>query len=108
VALDLREDLAHDLAGPAADRDEAKVAPRAGDVVLVHVAVAAVEVEAAVRDLVRELARDELGHGDLADALDLAVDEVTREVREAGRRGGGGRPGAPPAIRRSGGATTGT
>src|SRR5262249_28040755 len=51
----LRQDLLHDLGRAAADGDEARVAPGAGDAELLGIAKAAVRLHAAVGDLVQEL-----------------------------------------------------
>src|SRR5205085_4755318 len=48
----------------AADADQALITPRASDVVLLDVTRAAVELEALVRDLRRELADEDLRHRD--------------------------------------------
>src|SRR3954469_13328194 len=76
---DLREDLAHDLVGAAADRAEAGVAGGALDVVLDHVAGAAVHLQAVVDQLVGVALGDELGHGHLLGDV-LAGDEAAERV----------------------------
>src|SRR5512139_3320596 len=61
----LRDDRLHDLAGAAVDAVDAVVRVQAGDRVLVHVAVAAVQLEAAVDDAVGDLGAEQLGTGGL-------------------------------------------
>src|SRR3954471_7119064 len=67
----------HDLVGARADAVEPHVAPDALDAVLLHVARAAVDLDALVGDLDRDPRRVELGHRDLADGI-LAVLEAPR------------------------------
>src|SRR4051812_31988279 len=50
-------DLLHDLGGPAVDPLDAGVAPHAGDLVFLHVAVAAVQLQAQVDHLELQLGR---------------------------------------------------
>src|SRR4051794_1494286 len=61
----LAQDLLHDLVGPAADRAQARVARHALDLVLLHVAGAAMDLQAGVHDVEARPLRDELGHRDL-------------------------------------------
>src|SRR3989475_12644169 len=65
----LGDDLLHDLAGAAADREEPDVAREALDRVLAHVPVAAVQLHAVVGDAVGHLGGEELDHGHLAHRL---------------------------------------
>ena len=52
---------------------------------LVGVAEAAVRLQAAVDDLVEQLAGEQLGHGDLLDRVLLAVEEIDGAVGEPAR-----------------------
>src|SRR5690606_5631555 len=61
----LGDDRLHDLAGAAVDAVDPVVRVQAGDRVLVHVAVAAVQLEAAVDDAVGDLGAEQLGAGGL-------------------------------------------
>src|SRR3954451_14419821 len=67
----------HDLVGARADAVEPQVAPGALDAVLLHVARAAVDLDALVGDLDRDPRRVQLGHRDLAHRV-LAVLEAPR------------------------------
>src|SRR3954453_16932264 len=49
------DQLLHDLVGPGPDPRDARVRPGAGDAVLVHVAVAAPQLDAGVEDVVLDL-----------------------------------------------------
>src|ERR1700694_2880026 len=71
------DDFLHDLVGAGPDADEAGVAPGALDRVVGHVAGATPDLHGRVRDLVRHLARDQLGHGYLLDGV-LSVPEAPR------------------------------
>src|SRR5438552_2096082 len=71
----LAEDLAHDLVRAAADRAEARVARHALDLVLLHVAGAAVDLQARVHHVEAGPLRDQLGHRDLLDGV-LAAGEA--------------------------------
>src|ERR1700709_940000 len=62
----------HDLVGPGADAVEAQVAPGPLDAVFLHVAGAAVDLDALVGDLAGDPRRVQLRHRDLADRI-LAV-----------------------------------
>src|ERR687891_1035704 len=62
----------HHLVGARSDPVQAQVAPGALDAVLLHVARAAVDLEALVRDLAGHAGGVELGHRDLAHGV-LAV-----------------------------------
>ena len=62
---------------PGADPVQALVAVGALDLVLLHVAVAAVDLDALVGDLVADAGREQLRHRDLADGV-LAVGEAPR------------------------------
>src|SRR5439155_22373979 len=66
------DDVEHDLVGAGADAVESHVAPDALDPVLLHVARAAVDLDALVGDLDRDARGVELGHRDLAHGV-LAV-----------------------------------
>src|SRR5829696_1220653 len=74
-AVGLANDLEHDLVGAGADPVQAQVAPHALDVVLLHVARAAVDLDALVGDLAGDPRGMELGHRDLAHGV-LAVGEA--------------------------------
>src|SRR6266550_7027780 len=65
----LGDDLLHDLRRPRRDGPEPHVAEEALDRELPHVAVAAVHLDRLIRHPVRDLGREELGHGDLGDAV---------------------------------------
>src|SRR3989338_2110788 len=58
----LRNNFLHHLRRPAADRDQADIAGEPGDVVLLHVAVPAVSLQALVGDLLGEVAGEEFCH----------------------------------------------
>src|SRR3954447_12042938 len=80
------DDIEHDLVGAGADAVEPQVAPDALDAVLLHVAGAAVDLQALVGDLDRDPRRVELRHRDLAHRV-LAVREAPgRRVVELARR----------------------
>ena len=59
----LGDDRLHDLAGAAVDAVDPVVGVQAGDRVLVHVAVAAVQLQAAVDDAAGDLGAEQLGRG---------------------------------------------
>src|SRR5205085_1094081 len=59
----LGDDRLHDLAGAAVDPVDAVVSVQAGDRVLVHVPVAAVQLQAAVDDAGGDLGAEQLGGG---------------------------------------------
>src|SRR4051812_21905431 len=89
---DLGEDLAHDLVGAAADRAQPRVAGHALDLVLLHVAGAAVDLQAGVHDVEAGALRGELGHRDLLDGVALGRHEAPQRVvghdpRHVDRRG---------------------
>src|SRR4051795_3024670 len=65
-------DVEHDLVRPGTDAIQAHIPPDALHPVLLHVARAAVDLDALVRHLDRDPRRVELGHRDLADRV-LAV-----------------------------------
>src|ERR1700727_529412 len=69
--------LEHDLVTPGTDPVQAQVAPGALDPIFLHVAVAAVDLDALVGDLDGDPGRVKLGHGDLAHGV-LAVLEAPR------------------------------
>src|SRR5262249_50887210 len=71
------DDVEHDLVGARADPVQAHVAPHALDAVLLHVAGAAVDLDALVGDLDRDPRGVQLRHRDLADRV-LAVLEPPR------------------------------
>src|SRR5271165_131512 len=80
--------VAHDLAGPSVEALNARVTPEPGDLVLVHVAVTAMDLQAAVDDLPLRLGRPQLGarrllRGQLAgvDRLDAPVDIDLHDVQ---------------------------
>src|ERR671934_2909015 len=75
----LAEALLHDLVGAAADRAQARVARHALDLVLAHVAGAAVELQAGVDDVECGALGGELGHGHLAGGV-LTVREAPERV----------------------------
>ena len=87
TALRLRPDhFLHDLAGAAVDALHAGVAPQPGDRVLVHVAGAAVQLQARVADLPLQLGVEQLGGRALGGgqlALQVAGDRPV-QVRPAG------------------------
>src|SRR5215467_12327914 len=90
----LGDDLLHDLRGPGRDGPEAHVAEEALDRELSHVPVPAVHLHGLVRHAVRDLGREELGHGDRGDAVVAGVvarrgviDELPRRL-EVGRHVG--------------------
>src|SRR5437764_8102047 len=60
------DDVEHDLVGPGTDPIQPHVAPDALDSVFLHVAGAAVDLDALVRDLDGDPGRMQLGHRDLA------------------------------------------
>src|SRR3954447_26787325 len=88
---DLAEDLAHDLVGAAADRPEARVARGALEVVLGHVAGAAVHLQAVVDQVERRPLGDQLGHCDLLDDVLAGGEARQRVVGDAASRVDGGR-----------------
>src|ERR1700749_4467664 len=74
------DDLLHDLGCPTVDPCHSRVAPASADLVLRHVPVAAMKLQAAIKDAELELGRPELGSGrvgvgqqSLAVRLDAAV-----------------------------------
>src|SRR6185295_11753449 len=90
-AHDLAEDLLHDLVGAASDRSEPRVARHALDLVLAHVARAAVQLQTGVHDLEGRALGGELGHRHLAHGV-LARGEAAQRVighAAAGVRRGG-------------------
>src|SRR3954451_3967137 len=76
-AIGPSDDVEHDLVGARADAVQAHVAPDALDPVLLHVARAAVDLDALVGDLDGDARGVQLGHRDLADRV-LAVLEAPR------------------------------
>src|SRR5439155_7965900 len=78
----LGDDLLHDLAGAAADREEPDVAREALDRVLAHVPVAAVQLHAVVGDAVGHLGGEELDHGHLAHRLAAVRVVLARRIGE--------------------------
>src|SRR5438093_5734310 len=82
----LGDDLFHHLGGARGDGPEPHVAEEALHGELPHVAVAAVELDRLVRDPVGHLGAEELGHGDLGDAVPPGIVEPRRVVHQM-RRG---------------------
>src|SRR3984893_5174095 len=82
----LGDDLFHDLGRPRGDGPEPYVAEEALHGKLPHVAVAAVELDGLVRDPVGHLGAEELGHGDLGDAVPPGIVEPCRVVHQMPRR----------------------
>src|SRR3954451_6290581 len=76
-AIGPSDDVEHDLVGARADAVQAHVAPHALDAVLLHVARAAVDLDALVGDLDGHARGVELGHRDLPHGV-LAVLEAPR------------------------------
>src|SRR3954469_18256372 len=76
----LGDDRLHDPAGAAVDAVDAVVRVQAGDRVLVHEAVAAVQLEAAVDDAVRDLGAEQLGGGGLGGGQLAGVEGVQGAV----------------------------
>src|SRR4051795_13179886 len=75
----------HDLVGARADAVEAHVAPDALDAVLLHVARAAVDLDALVGDLDRDARGVEFGHRDLADRVLAVLEAPGRDVDHLAR-----------------------
>src|ERR1700730_4606738 len=82
----LGNDLFHHLGGARGDRPEPHVAEEALHGEFPHVAVAAVELDGLVRDPVGHLGAEELGHGDLGDAVPPGIVEPCRVVHQMPRR----------------------
>src|SRR5579872_1867993 len=61
-AFELGDDAEHDFVGAAADGEQARVSISAGDARLLHVAHAAVVLQAAIGDLAGKASGFELGH----------------------------------------------
>src|SRR5438128_4323246 len=81
----LGDDLFHHLGGARGDGPEPHVAEEALHGKLPHVAVAAVELDRLVRDPVGHLGAEELGHGDLGDAVPPGIVEPRRVVHQMSR-----------------------
>src|SRR5229473_36520 len=81
----LGDDLFHHLGGARGDGPEPHVAEEALHGELPHVAVAAVELDRLVRDPVGHLGAEELGHGDLGDAVPPGIVEPRRVVHQMPR-----------------------
>src|SRR5262252_7932791 len=81
----LGDDLLHDLGGAGGDGPQAHVAEEALHGELAHVAVAAVELHGLVGDAVCHLGGEELGHGDLGDAVRPFRVEGGRVIQETAR-----------------------
>src|SRR5216684_4409020 len=81
----LGDDLFHHLGGARGDGPEPHVAEEALHGKLPHVAVAAVELDRLVRDPVGHLGAEELGHGDLGDAVPPGIVEPRRAVHQMPR-----------------------
>src|SRR6266852_4586915 len=81
----LGNDLFHHLGGARGDGPEPHVAEEALYGKLPHVAVAAVELDRLVRDPVGHLGAEELGHGDLGDAVPPGIVEPRRVVHQMPR-----------------------
>src|SRR5512138_2692589 len=79
----LAQDLLHDLVRAPADRAEAGVPGRALDVVLAHVAGAAVDLQAGVHQIERRALGGQLGHRHLADRVGALDEEPQRVVGQA-------------------------
>src|SRR5207302_1265562 len=82
----LGDDLLHDLAGAAADAEQARVAERARYRRLDHVTHAAVELHAVVYDPLDEIPGEQLRHADLLHRRLLASEQVAGPVGEPARR----------------------
>src|SRR4051812_43514099 len=80
------DDVEHDLVRARADPVQAHVAPHALDAVLLHVARAAVDLDALVGDLDRDARGVELRHRDLADGVLAVLEAPCRHVHELARR----------------------
>src|SRR6266480_1143410 len=72
------DDVEHDLVGAGADPVEANVAVGALELVLLHVAVAAEDLDALVGDLAADAGREQLHLGDLTDRV-LAIGVAPRD-----------------------------
>src|SRR5712692_4481648 len=81
----LGDDLFHHLGRARGDGPEPHVAEEALHGKLPHVTVAAVELDRLVRDPVGHLGAEELGHGDLGDAVPPGIVESRRVVRQMPR-----------------------
>src|SRR2546425_3124795 len=81
----LGDDLFHHLGGARGNGPEPHVAEEALHGELPHVAVAAVELDRLVRDPVGHLGSEELGHGDLGDAVPPGIVEPRRVVDQMPR-----------------------
>src|SRR3989441_9589145 len=81
----LGDDLFHHLGGARGNGPEPHVAEEALHGELPHVAVAAVELDRLVRDPVGHLGAEELGHGDLGDAVPPGIVEPRRVVHQMPR-----------------------
>src|SRR6266700_3860314 len=81
----LGDDLFHHLGGARGNGPEPHVAEEALHGELPHVAVAAVELDRLVRDPVGHLGAEELGHGDLGDAVPPGIVEPRRVVHHMAR-----------------------
>src|SRR5262249_39904520 len=84
--LELDDDLLHDLARPAADGDEANVAPRPRHRGLVDVTHPAVVLLARVGNAMGEVDGEELGNADLLLRVEAGDEEGGRVVGEEFRR----------------------
>src|SRR5215213_7611467 len=80
------DDVEHDLVRPRADAVEPQVPPRALDAVLLHVAGAAVDLDALVRYLDGDPRRVQLGHRDLAHGVLAVLEAPGRRVDHLPRR----------------------
>src|SRR5450759_328439 len=74
--------LLHDLVGAAAYRHQPDVAVRAGDIVLFHEAVAAVDLQAGIDHFARHPRAEQLGHRDFLDRVLAVHVEPERVVGE--------------------------
>src|SRR3982074_2835182 len=82
----LGDDLLHDLAGAAADGEQARIAESARHRRLHHVSHSTVDLLAVVDDLLHQIAGKELRHADLLHCRLLARVEIAGAVGEPGRR----------------------
>src|SRR5439155_21483327 len=78
--------LEHDLVGTGADPVQARVAPRALDAVLLHVARASVYLQALVGDFAGDARGVQLGHRDLAYGVLAVCEAPSGRVNELARR----------------------
>src|SRR5262245_19075282 len=83
----LGEVVEHRLVGAAADADQPAVDERAPGRALLHVAIAAGELDALVRDEARDARAEDLRHRDQLRRVDAAIALADARVGELPRRG---------------------